>query len=591
MLNVQFLSYSSFSIVVAVTFIVITLITVVSLFRYYQIFSFLKQLKTEMYRDPNFSAFLQKMKHEYARVSEDGTKNISAESFVESHLYEYTTNNGKGLIAPLRWIQSAGNVVILIGVLGTFIGLVLSLSHINYEEMNQSVLQLLNGIHTAFYTSIFGILSSIIIHVFTKKFPADQLLSHVMVMIENELNKNISNSKDEKILARLQDVTQAIHGLNESVTGLVPFSNQFKQASQHLVTFNKTFAQNVNQLTNHFQESQQLVQALHQEVTQLDTHFTEMTDAFSQQKQLITTFDAHLQAHSKQVNESTHHQQKQQAAINHLLQTIKEEKSNMQSFFSATQSELQDLSQQTNQFYDQTLSQQKQLTQSQERLNHKNNQLLQNVEKATQSMKEMIDQGAFDQLNETSVSLSVNIKNLENRFQQFSQFLQKLDQKEQHFVHYLAEQLNEMKQLTNQLQQEHRTYTHYLQNFVTQNEMTDTSIKEVVSILKNYDENGRQLSNMMRQISNEINQKFTENDRTQQQHTEKLLQSLEAHTHQLEKTNESIYTFLKQMENQSGLAIKRLDQLLHQLTDSNQHLQILTQAPNPTINRKDRVMK
>lgn len=61
------------------------------------------------------------------------------------------------------------NAMTGIGILGTFVGLTMGLSKFNLREMNQSTMMLIGGIKTAYYTSIFGVIASIIYNFFYQK--------------------------------------------------------------------------------------------------------------------------------------------------------------------------------------------------------------------------------------------------------------------------------------------------------------------------------------------------------------------------------------------------------------------------------------
>lgn len=601
----------SFSIVVTLTFIVITLITFISLSKHYKVYQFLKGLEKELSGDPNYSVFMQKLKNHYDTLTENGTKPVEKEAFIEAFMSEYKLDNGKSLIKPLKWNQSAGNIVILIGVLGTFIGLVLALSEINYNEMNQSVLQLLNGIHTAFYTSIFGIFASIIIHFFTKGFHAEQLLMQVMFKIENYLHAESEADKDQQVVSILQDVRESMFEMKNSLSGLGEFSKQFEVASDHLNHFNDQFGQNADKMIDHFTDVKQLGDVLNENVNKLDGHFTKMSDAFTLQEQLVSGLKTNLDSYGKEIREFSANQatfQKQQLdAIGQFLGTTKEQKNQLQTFLSSFKAEIEQVFQHTTNFYENVLASQKQLASFQERLESKNGELIKNVERATIGMKEIVDQGAFQQIGDIAASFSSGIQKLDNRFAQFSQFLQKVDQKETDFIQLLSEHTTAFDRLKTQMKDEQRSLTSALQQFVGQNEMVDVSMKESVQILKTFDRNSMLMVDQMKQMNDEMSKRFMDNDRSFQKTTSDLRQLLEEFTEQtmlnlervIRQSNDAVDlnsgNMVRQLERQVDLLMnlldKKFDSLLQQMdqtsTTTNRNFESMVRELESTNRRRE----
>lgn len=69
----------------------------------------------------------------------------------------YGANKGK----HSRFLQHAPSVMTSLGILGTFVGIVIGLLHFDVAAIDQSIRYLLNGMKTAFITSLVGMLASI----------------------------------------------------------------------------------------------------------------------------------------------------------------------------------------------------------------------------------------------------------------------------------------------------------------------------------------------------------------------------------------------------------------------------------------------
>ena len=101
----------------------------------------------------------------------------------------------------LRLYLAMPNILVGIGVLGTFIGLVSGIGGFDTESaegVRQSITELLAGMSTAFYTSIFGMLGSILFNFFEK----------TQVRVINEHVQRVTAHLDDKYLLTLQEKRQ-----------------------------------------------------------------------------------------------------------------------------------------------------------------------------------------------------------------------------------------------------------------------------------------------------------------------------------------------------------------------------------------------
>ena len=88
----------------------------------------------------------------------------------------YVKRSGK-LIKNRRIIDSFPNIVSTLGVIGTFLGITLGLIDFNPspEKIDDSISTLLGGLKTAFYTSLAGMVGSLVLRFFTdKKFDKEE---------------------------------------------------------------------------------------------------------------------------------------------------------------------------------------------------------------------------------------------------------------------------------------------------------------------------------------------------------------------------------------------------------------------------------
>ena len=62
-----------------------------------------------------------------------------------------------------RWIEQIPSLVSTLGVLGTFLGITIGLMNFNPNVLDESIPLLLEGLKTAFFTSLAGMIGSLIL--------------------------------------------------------------------------------------------------------------------------------------------------------------------------------------------------------------------------------------------------------------------------------------------------------------------------------------------------------------------------------------------------------------------------------------------
>ena len=127
-----------------------------------------------------------------------------------AYLYISSQNNDQ-LIAKRHWIETIPNVISTLGVLGTFLGITVGLVGFDTQDLQTSIPQLLNGLKTAFFTSLAGMLGSLL------------------------LSKKVNNLYDE-VTGGVSDINQAAASICQAVSNLQKASAQ--QANSATVFYN-----------------------------------------------------------------------------------------------------------------------------------------------------------------------------------------------------------------------------------------------------------------------------------------------------------------------------------------------------------------
>ena len=110
----------------------------------------------------------------------------------------YIANSSKDeLDKRCDWIKQLPSVISTLGVLGTFLGITMGLLGFDTSDLDQSIPLLLDGLKTAFFTSLLGMLGSLILNrVVSKKFQTNSTVDeeyHTGQMIVNALDKHFSS--------------------------------------------------------------------------------------------------------------------------------------------------------------------------------------------------------------------------------------------------------------------------------------------------------------------------------------------------------------------------------------------------------------
>ncbi len=126
-------------------------------------------------------------------------------------------------------LNSIINTVVSLGILGTFIGVFLGLLHFDVKNISESVPELLDGLKTAFVTSIFGIIISLIVKTFpsvygikVEKVDATKEEASVKTMIKllENIENSIAGDNETTLITQIQKLrttnTDKLDELNKS---------------------------------------------------------------------------------------------------------------------------------------------------------------------------------------------------------------------------------------------------------------------------------------------------------------------------------------------------------------------------------------
>lgn len=237
------------------------------------IFTFLKSQDEELTKNPELNQLAAVIWGAIIDKKERTKTQLNIPSFIEVFMSEYQ-------------IDTFASISILVGVLGTFTGLEITLAALNPSDIDQSILKVLGGVHTAFFTSIGGILFSITINLHTKIRNSEQLLLQVMLKVENFIHQKDQKTSDYYVVEAIGEVKEAVYNLGRAFLDVASFAKEFKTATDHLNDFNRNFLQNTIAVSSLFADMMTITESFNQKTMLIHDDFERMFTYFDNQYNL-----------------------------------------------------------------------------------------------------------------------------------------------------------------------------------------------------------------------------------------------------------------------------------------------------------------
>ncbi|MFP4661630.1 MAG: hypothetical protein ACLFPF_05515 [Halanaerobiales bacterium] len=173
------------------------------------------------------------------------------------------------LISAIKFIKDTVSLFILVGVLGTFVGIYTSLVNVlNGSEGLlaglDSISPVLSGMGTAFATSIIGMSLALTTTFILKLFNAEQFLAGLMARTENYLDNEIKIAKKSFLNKEIKNIERCLkEGFNQLIEynikihndlkGFEQFSHQFEEAAGYMENFNTNLSGSMEDLKDFYQ--------------------------------------------------------------------------------------------------------------------------------------------------------------------------------------------------------------------------------------------------------------------------------------------------------------------------------------------------
>jgi biopolymer transport protein ExbB/TolQ len=527
-------------------------------------------------RDPESSSLAKEVLAKYRAEKKNGDLQINIPSFLESYFADFELEN-KNIVKSLKLIQTYASITILIGVLGTFIGLVVSLAGIDAGLKDNSIMNILSGVNTAFYTSIAGIIYSISINLHSRIVNSEQLLIQLMLKIENFIHQSDHESSDMKVIHAMVDVKHAIERMGQSFIDVADFSKNFEQATQNMYQFNADFGKNTVELSRLFGDMREVSSLFNERSKQIHDDFGRLFDYFNQQEAIQSSLVNHVHHSAEKVAaiwETQSYQQKEMGLVlKNIVQDYHVTKDQFAEVFNSAVGRVHDAYEEMAKFFDGSLGQQQLLVESQQRVEEKNAAYIKEVESATSVMKHILENSSFENLASVSESFSENTEKLQKFFQKLGFEIAQLkvqNDSQTSMFQNLAVLMNEQVSSHRNTQEE---FNAHLRDSFEQNVLIQQSFKEAISNFENYKQNNERLTELAAQMEYTFKNNYVQ----QQQQSESLKAAL----------NEYV---IKSSESMNKLFLLLEDSLDNSFKDTLKHFQRYIGTTNTIIEKKFNAM-
>jgi len=198
------------------------------------------------------------------------------------------------VISTIKFIKNTVSLFILVGVLGTFVGIYTSLvSVLNTNNPGailpglESIAPVLSGMGTAFATSIVGMSLALMTTFLLKLFNVEQFLAGIMARLENYLDNEIKITSKPILVRQLHKIEQVLENgftsmaqntddIYESIKGFKAFSSQFEEAAAYMEHFNTDLAGSMSDLKEFYETNKEFTEGFSEDVKAFGERFTRL---------------------------------------------------------------------------------------------------------------------------------------------------------------------------------------------------------------------------------------------------------------------------------------------------------------------------
>ncbi|NBJ71151.1 MULTISPECIES: MotA/TolQ/ExbB proton channel family protein [Clostridia] len=454
------------------------------------------------------------LKEQYTTKQQQET--VKVETYVQEQFSNWRMFHVP-VVSLIKMVQMTVSVFILIGVLGTFIGLTTSLSSINLEgnDIVSGIASVLAGIDVAFYTSIVGMGFSLVMTILLKVLNTEFMLTDIMLMTETRL-EGAKDNGIQRLIASSETINESIQHLQQTnqqsfktieaaFAGFQNYISSLEQSAENLAAFNDGLSDNLHSFRLLF----------------ADMH--EVTDRFDNgTKNLNENFSA-LFTYFKRMDSYSERQMKAfEQTYERITETTASQIDGIQSF----EASVEDMKQFTSSLLDEQASMQHAFS----TVCKKTKQLVDQMDMQNKEFKSIFGTdlstkltGIIQQLNE----LSREFDKMGDSLTQLPNALEVIHQTQAEYKHLLSDRFQELKEFN-------RTFSQHIQSQATNTMTFEKHMQEAASSFDQMAMKNGQLFQEINRTISEMTQAFHQRENQWDNSVHILKDTLANYVHNLE---------------------------------------------------------
>jgi len=459
---------------------------------------------------------LKTIKSDFDRRQAD--QSMKVETFVQEKFSSWRLFNIP-VVNLIRLIQMTVSVFILLGVLGTFIGLTISLGSINAgeDQLVENVTGVLSGIDIAFYTSIVGMSFSLVMTVLIKVLNTEYMLTDLMLAVESHLegheqhglNRMIEVSeKIHQSIQNLQATNQdSLQSIEASFTGFKDYTAGLEQSAKDLAIFNDGLSDNLNHFQALFHQMKTVTDGFSEGTNELNNNFNSLFSYFKKSdrrhERLVDSFDQSF----KRVQDVSQKQLDSFEVFDDSVEALKDFTTSLLTEQEAVHTSLADIT-------------------------NENKVLVSTMAEHNDTFKAVFGNELSSELSGIKSYLGDLIKGFDNVGHAMGSLPEALDiinQTQAEHKHLLSERFDDLKEFN-------RTFDNHLKNHTTESKTFENHMREATSTFEQMTSANNQLISDIKQTISKVNSGFSDRDRQLEKNVDILKETLSNYVANLEGT-------------------------------------------------------
>ncbi|MGG6431952.1 MotA/TolQ/ExbB proton channel family protein [Anoxybacillus sp. D401a] len=568
---------------------ILSIIAIIAVYLNESVYTFLQQVDEDLDGSEQNNSFIGTVKQLYDKEKSATENDLNIQNFLEAYISSFYLSDKFGnklkLVQRLKLVQTASSICILVGVLGTFIGLVFALKGIDTDstKMGESLINVLDGAHTAFYTSIAGIIFSIFVNVYTKFHNGEQLLVQVMLKIENYLSAQNQKTIDLRVIEALQEVKGAIVDMNRSFFHVYQFSQVLEVSTSNLNRFNEGLNQNIDKLSHLFGDMENFTNNYNRHMSALNNQLESIHTVLEKQNKLTTDsveFMANMQKEHRDFSENHQkqmlHMHESFVEVVRTIHKLKEEinsyfakhdenfqnlydvqmelKNDLNSYFQKYTEKLQHIYEKQSNFYTFVMNEQNRLLDLYRVFQAQSEQYIQNIQYSTNTLKDAFESGVFENISLLSKTLKADIGHIQQLFDELVDQLHSINSTQIEYYSFYSQLAKDMEERFSKQHEYNGQFLSYVQSF-----------SDYATHLSEY-------TNRLHQLFTETKNVYVEFDSNSRQVSEQLIAFVEGITKELkvyiESGSKQSHEVKNAIEDFIGSSVMKLESMIKKLDSS-----------------------